>query len=543
MIRLLTCVALFCSLSLAQHQHGSKATQLPVEMYTGLGDIHHPVTTTNPQAQKYFDQGLSLLYGFNHAEATKAFEQASQQDPNLAMAYWGVAIVSGQNYNAPEFPELLKLARENVKKAESLAAKASPAEQQYIAALAKRYSENESDPAKREANYSDAMRGVMESNVDDLDAATLYAESLMNQSPWKLWSKDGKPGPNTERVITILESVIRRNPKHTGANHYYIHAVEASNNPDRALASANRLRDLNLTAGHLVHMPAHIYFRTGDYVSAADTNVVAAKADHDYLERSGIKMGLYPMLYYSHNMHFQALSDAMAGRFENARKASEQLVNHVTPALKDMPMVEGFLPVRTYVLTRFHKWDDVMKIPEPDKGLHLNHAMWQWAQGMAHTAKGDLASADKDLAAVRQARTAVPPDAMVDKNSLATVLTVAENVLAARIATARKDYASAQKFFQTAAHTHDQFNYIEPPEWPFPVNESLGGMLLKAGRPQEAEKAFRDDLERFPRNGRSLFGLMESLKAQGKQEAARLVEMQFRDAWKNADTKLRIDDL
>jgi tetratricopeptide (TPR) repeat protein len=227
----------------AQHQHKAPA-KMPVEMYTGLGGVHHPVSTQNAQAQKYFDQGLALLYGFNHEEAAKAFSAAAKLDSNLAIAHWGVALVNGQNYNAPEFPELLKIAKAELATAQQMSAKASPSEQALIAALAKRYDDSIGDAAAREKAYSDAMGEVSAKFPDDLDVATLYAESLMNQTPWQLWSKDGKPGPNTEKVIGILESVLRRNPQHIGANHYYIHAVEASPNPERGIAAANRLRDL-----------------------------------------------------------------------------------------------------------------------------------------------------------------------------------------------------------------------------------------------------------------------------------------------------------
>lgn len=528
----------FSCIAAAQHQHSTKGMNTPmapVAMYTGLGGIHHPVSTKNAQAQKYFDQGLALLYGFNHDEAAKAFKQAAELDPNLAMAYWGVALVNGMNYNAPEFPDALKVARENLKKAQELAPKATPTEQAYIAALAKRYGDDSPAP-QREAAYSEAMKGVMESNVDDLDAATLYAETLMNLSPWQLW-KDGKPGPNTEQVIAILEGVLRRNPYHTGANHYYIHAVEASNHPERGLVSADRLRDLKLSAGHLVHMPAHIYLRTGDYVQAADTNVVAADADRAYIVRSGMKKGLYPLFYYSHNIHFQALADAMAGRYVNAKRAADLLVKNVTPVLKDLPPVQMFLPTPTYVLVRFNKWDEVSKLPEPDKALLIHHAAWQWAQGMAHVGKGDLHAAESDLAALRAEVDKAPAETMVDKNPLKTVFGVASHYLTARIAEAKKDYVAAQKHYEEAGKIHDTFNYIEPPEWPFPVREALGNMLLASGKPAEAEAAYREDLKRNPRNGRSLYGLMQSLKAQGKDGPAGLVEIEFKAAWKKADTQ------
>lgn len=539
-----TCVVvlLLAGMAAAQHQHQSPAN-LSAEHFTSLGDTHHPVSTRNPEAQQSFDEGLALLYGFNHEEAARAFERAAQQDPNLAMAYWGAALVGGVNYNAPEFPEALKAARANLKKAQSLAPNASPSEQAYIAALARRYDEKTDDVMQRERAYSEAMGDVMERFPDDLDAATLYAESLMNQNPWKLWTNDGKPGPNTEQVIAILESVLRRNPRHLGANHYYIHAVEASPNPERGLPSADRLRDLHLSAGHLVHMPAHIYWRTGDYVSAADVNVVAAKVDRDYLGESADKPGIYAMMYYSHNLHFEALADIMAGRYGSARTAAETLTNHVEPAVKGMPMLEMFLPVKTYVLVRFGKWDDALALAEPDKSLRLHHGTWLWARGLAECAKGDMAAARRDSDALHAAVAAIPPDVIVDKNSLADLLGIADHMLAARIAAAGKDLASAQRHYEQAIAIHDRFNYIEPPEWPFPVRESLGAMLLQAGRPLEAEKVFREDLMRHPRNGRSLFGLRESLKAQNKDEAARLVEMEFKPAWKNADVELNIDEL
>lgn len=535
------CLAVAVS-ALAQHQHSSNAT-LPVEMYTGLGGLHHPVSTKNPQAQKYFDQGLALLYGFNHEEAAKAFGEAAKLDPNLAIAHWGVALVNGQNYNAPEFPELIKLAKQELKVAESLAPKASPSEQALIAALAKRYDESIRDAPSREKAYSEAMGDVSARFPDDLDIATLHAESLMNLTPWQMWTKDGKPGPNTEKVITILESVLRRNPEHIGANHYYIHAVEASNNPQFALAAADRLRDLHLSAGHLVHMPSHIYFRTGDYPSAADVNVAAADVDMSYIMRSGIKPGMYSMMYYSHNLHFLALADSMAGRYASARKAADRLYSHVDPAVKAMPMLEMYLPVKTYVLVRFGKWDEVLAMPEPDSSLPLQHAMWQWGRGIAHVAKGDVAAAEREQKALDAAPALAPAGALVDKTSLATVLSVANHMLAARIASAKGDIASAEKHYVEATKLHDNFNYTEPPEWPFPIRESHGAMLLRVGRPKDAEKLFREDLEKFPRNGRSLYGLMESLKAQGNSAAARLIEMEFKDAWRQSDTPLRIDEL
>lgn len=543
MLRVALSISLLLSVSaLAQHQHQAPSS-VPIQNLTGLGNLHHPVSTKNPEAQKNFDEGLALLYGFNHEEAAKAFSRAAKLDPNLAIAHWGVALVNGQNYNAPEFPELLKIAKAELATAQALAPKASPSEQALIAALSKRYDDSIGDAARREQAYSDTMAQVHEQFPDDLDIATLYAESMMNLTPWQLWSKDGKPGPNTEKIIAVLESVLRRDPQHLGANHYYIHAVEASPHPEYGIPAADRLRALHLSAGHLVHMPGHIYLRTGDYISAAEVNVAAANADMAFIKKSGSASGMYSLMYYSHNLHFLALSDCMAGRYASARSAADRLYAHVAPAVKEMPMVETFLPVKTYVLVRFARWDDVLAMPQPDKSLAFQTAIWHWGRGMSYIAKGDVTSAKHEQDSLQAAINAVPPEALVDKTPVKTVLAVADHMLAARIAGESRDFAAAEKHYVEAAKLHDDFNYTEPPEWPFPVRESLGALLLRAGRPDDAEKAFRDDLERFPRNGRSLFGLVESLKAQGKNDAAQLVDLQFKSAWKLADTKLSVEEL
>jgi tetratricopeptide (TPR) repeat protein len=290
-------------------------------------------------------------------------------------------------------------------------------------------------------------------------------------------------------------------------------------------------------------MPGHIYLRTGDYRSAADVNVAAANVDMNYIQHSGIKPGIYSMMYYSHNLHFLALSDVMAGRYASARAAADKLQAHVGPAVSAMPMIEMFLPVKTYVLVRFGKWDELLAAKEPAQNMHLQNAMWHWGRGMAYAAKNNVSAAETEAKALAEAQASAPKDAKVDKNSLSDVLSVASHMLQARIAGAKGDTEAASKHYEEAAALHDTFNYIEPPEWPFPVREAHGAMLLRAGKAADAEKLFRADLEHFPRNGRSLFGLAESLKAQGNQENARLIEMQFKDAWKQADTKLSVENL
>jgi tetratricopeptide (TPR) repeat protein len=512
-------------------------------VYEGMGNIHHPVTTQSAEAQRFFNQGLALIYAFNHDEAMRSFRRAVALDPQMAMGYWGIALSVGPNYNDPSDPERMKVAYENSQKALSLAAHASDAEQAYIRALAKRYSvDPKADIAKAAQDYANAMREVARQYPDDPDAATLFADSLMNLRPWRLWNQDGTPAPGTEEILTTLEGVIRRFPKHTGANHLYIHAVEASHRPERALASAARLAGLAPAAGHLVHMPTHIYFRTGDFDEAARLNVMAAEADRKYLARSKAE-GMYPMMYYSHNMHFEAYAHSMAGRFTDAMKAARQLEEHAAPHARMMSMVEAFLPTSTYMLVRFRKWDDVMKLPEPAADLLYARANWHYARGMAMAARGDVAAAQKELEAMRTLNAKLPEDFIVAQNPGRTVMRIADNVLAAQIALVKKDFAGAQRMLEEGVRTQDALIYIEPPEWYFPVREALGGALLAAGKNPEAERVFRQDLERNPRNGRSLFGLHEALKRQGRTRAAELVAVELKDNWKGADSPLNLADL
>ncbi|MBI2682562.1 MAG: hypothetical protein HYX26_05000 [Acidobacteriales bacterium] len=527
----------------AQHaNHGGPGGPQAMR-FAGMGAVHHKVSTNNAEAQAYFDQGLALCYGFNHDEAGRSFEKAAELDPDLAMAYWGLAFTLGSNYNMPSFPDREKAAAEAMQKALALAPKASPLEQEYIRALSKRYSKTPQADLKILAMaYSQAMRDLTVKFPDDLDAATLYAESLMNLRPWALWNKDGSSAPGTEIIVRTLESVLKRDPNHLGANHYYIHAVEASYHPERALASAERLSSLAPGAGHLVHMPAHIYSRVGDHDSAARVNVNAAAADEAYLAATHVE-GIYPLMYYNHNLHFLAYANTMAGNYGEAIKAARKLEEKVTPAVKSMPMLEMFLPTQAFVLVRFEKWDEVLKLPKPDASLRYQTGIWHWAQGMAHAGLGHLAEAEKERAALAALIPKIPAEQIVDKSPARAILGIGDSSLAAQLARMRKDYVTAQRRLEMAITLQDNLNYIEPPEWFAWARESLGGVLLAAGRPQEAEAVFRKDLAMNPRNGRSLFGLMESLKAQKRNEDAELLRAQFETAWKNADVKLTAEGL
>src|SRR5678815_3454670 len=331
---------------IAQDHAAHAAKPKPATMMTGLGDLHHPVSTKNADAQAFFDQGLRLIYAFNHDEAARSFQRAADLDPKLAMAYWGIAEAVGPNYNDPASEERFKQAHEAIQKAVDLSAGASPAEQDYIKAMAKRFpADPKADLRKAAEEYRDAMREVAKQYPDDLDASTLFAEAGMNLHPWGLWMQDGTPREGTEEIVTTLEGVIKRDPNHMGAVHYYIHAVEASNTPERALAGANRLAAMAPAAGHLVHMPAHVYIRTGDYAAAVDTNEKAAAADRDYMKASGGQPNMYSLMYYSHNLHFIAIAGSINGEYAQSKKAADMLAANVVQHVKDMPPLEAFLAV------------------------------------------------------------------------------------------------------------------------------------------------------------------------------------------------------
>ena len=531
--------------AVSAQEHSSMQQSKPATLMTGLGDLHHPVSTTNAEAQQFFDQGLRLIYAFNHDEAARSFTRATQLDPKLAIAYWGIAEAVGPNYNDPASDERFKEAHAAIQKAVDLSANASPSERAYIQAMALRFpAEPNPDRRKSAEAYHDAMRQVVKQYPDDLDAATLFAESGMNLHPWGLWHPDGTPEAGTEEIVATLESVIRRDPNHMGAVHYYIHAVEASPNPERALAGANRLASLAPAAGHIVHMPAHVYIRTGDYEAAVKTNEKAADADRAYIKASGV-MGIYPMMYYSHNLHFIAMCSAMDGNYAEAKQNADMLAAHVGPAVKDMPPLEGFMTIPMAVEIRFHRWNDILKMPQPDPNMKTTTVFWHFARGMALASTGKVSDAEAEYKIVSDAEAATPPDvvfAMPVNNKAKDIMKIAKDVLGAKIAMARKDNAVAIGMLTAAVAVQDSLKYGEPPDWFFPVRESLGAALLMNGDAAGAEKVFRADLDRNPRNPRSLFGLREALKAQGKDYDAGFVQKQFEASWKGTD-ELKMDDL
>jgi tetratricopeptide (TPR) repeat protein len=535
--------------ALAQHEHHPASGAKPASLIPGLGEVNHPVTTSNAEAQRFFDQGLALVYGFNHEEAVRAFKRAAELDPSLAMAHWGVALALGPNINMPMDAEHHKLAYEAVQKALSLASKASERERAYIEALSKRYSNApNADVMKLSVAYKDAMKEVMKRYPDDLDAATLYAESLMDLRPWNFWGPDGKPNEGTEEMVAVLESVLKRNPDHIGANHYYIHAVEASLHPEWALPAAQKLKSLAPAAGHLVHMPAHIDMRVGNYEAAARSNAYAAVADEELFKISG-KQGMYPAMYYTHNLHFLAIAHSFQGRYDDAIKAAARVDAHLAPYFKDssaaaqmLGMLDVFTPTSILINVRFHRWDDILKTAAPDRRLPGTTGIWHFGRGLALAAAGKIDGAESELNALVALEKGLSPDAPFGINKASNILKIAEHMLAARIGVAKNDRKAAIELLKKAVEVEDALSYNEPADWYIPAREALGAVLISDGNYVEAERVFRADLVKNPRSGRSLFGLAESLKAQGKTAAAAFVQKEIDAAWKNADVRLRIQD-
>jgi tetratricopeptide (TPR) repeat protein len=545
-----TLLALGCRAPAPQNTSADATTSTPSVPSTGIlpgvGAHHHPIATTNPDAQKFFDQGMALVFGFNHEEATRSFQRAAELDPRAPMPHWGIAWSVGPNYNLDIDDPRAKRAFEAIDTATKLSVNGSPVERDYVAAMAVRYS---SDPkADRPAlarRYSQAMADLVRRYPEDLDAATLYAESLMNLRPWKLWTLDGKPAEDTPRILATLESVMKRAPNHMGANHYYIHAVEASTSPERALPSAARLETLAPAAGHLVHMPAHVYARTGDHAAAARANLAGANADRAYLKELPPDT-FYGMAYYSHNLHFLADSHMMQGRFGEAQQAATELSERLLPHAEMMPMIESMAVSPLNVLMRFGRHEEVLKQAAPPENRPVMVAWWHFARGVAYARLQRVEEAEKERAQLRDTASRIPDSALFGGTGLEsarTVVTIAGVVLDARIAEARRQDDAAIAAWTSATAAVDRLPYDEPPVWFYPVRESLGAALLRAGRSAEAERVFREDLVRHPRNARSLLGLHEALAQQKKDTDAAWIDTQFREAWKNADSKVAVDDL
>lgn len=506
-----------------------------------LGNHSFKVTTTSEQAQRYINQGVILAYGFNHAEAARAFAEAARLDPGCAMAYWGHALVLGPNINAPMNPADEPKAHELAKKAMALKQNATPRERAYIEAIAARYTGRPEDRMVADRAFAEAMRRVVEAYPDDLDAATIYAEALMDLRPWNYWTRDGKPYPETETIIPALQSVIARNPNHPGAVHYWIHVWEPTDTPERAEAEADRLLTIAPGAGHLVHMSGHIYARVGRYADVVKANKLAIDADVDYITQCRAQ-GIYPLTYYPHNLHFLWMGATMTGQSRLAMDAANNTSKAIPPdALKEMPFLQGFLAVPYWTKVRFGIWDEILAEKDPAHKTLFLRGVRHYARANAFLGKGRLKDADREL---KQLQSIVTDPALAKEpasfspNTADRILRIASETVAGEIAGRKGDIDRALLHLERAVRFQDGLIYTEPPDWHAPVRLTLGAVLLEAGRPAEAEVVYWEDLRQNPENGWALFGLMKSLRAQGRSDEASEVEKRFRIAWADADVAL-----
>jgi tetratricopeptide (TPR) repeat protein len=512
-------------------------------LFDGLGDTHRAITTSSAEAQAYFDQGIRLIWAFNHDEATRSFAKAAELDSNCASCFWGVALTVGPNYNLPFLSaERAKIAFQALRLARENASRTAPVEQALIAALSKRYPNDRPLDSQSVipilSTYAEAMKSVAERFPTDLDVQTWYAESLMNLHAWKLWGADGTPAPGTEQIVAILQAVLARDPRHIGANHYLVHAVEAGPHPEIGLSAAARLEDLAPAAGHLVHMPAHIYQRLGRYEYAAQANRNGAQDDAAYTTRTR-PLDYYPVMYTAHNYQFLVYSAAMEGRkaetvaaADNSRKvASDEM-------LLEMPGTDWYVAESYVGRVRFGMWDELLALPRPNPELVGLTGGFLFGRGVALAATGHVDEARVILGDLQKLAASVPADAIAGQNAVKDVLAIAIPILQGRIAGAEHRSSEAVSLLRQAVAAEDRLAYDEPKDWLFPARHLLGAELLRAGKAAEAERVYREDLRQNPANGWSLFGLSAALKAQGKTAESIRVRRQFADAWKHSDITL-----
>jgi len=526
------------------HEHEAPDTR-PVSLVQGIGNSSHAIRTTSPEAQKYFNQGLDYIWAFNHDEARRSFQKAADLDPTAAMPLWGVALAVGPNYND------IDIGHQRAQQAMDALAKAQPlaktgAERDYIAALSTRYSGTGDKIVVCGPEYAEAMKSLAQKYPADLDASTLYAEALMDLNPWKLWNADGSAAPHTDEIVSTLQAVLRKDPHHVGANHLLIHATEASPHPELALASAKFLEDATPAAGHLVHMPAHTYQRTGNFDGSVQANKRAVAADEAYFKSQHLETvtNMYYNMYYVHNIHFLAASCAMEGNNACTQKAAAELVAQVIPATKEHPETEWFTPTQPWMLTRFQQWKTILASPMPEPRFKTLTAFWHYARGSAFAAQNQLDEAQKERTLLAQYIDTLPADAVADfMNPAKSVLQLSLDVLDARILESEGELPEAIDVWKKAVALNDTLLYNEPADWYYPVRESLGGAYLREHQPTEAEAVFAQDLKINPGNGRSLYGLWQAQLAQKKNAEATKTKAEFEKAWKHADTKLSVATL
>ena len=509
-------------------------------LFDGLGPRSRRVTTTSADAQRYFDQGLKFLYAFNHDEAIRSFRQAATLDPACAMAWWGIAYACGPHINNSSVDEAH--AREGsgaLAQARERSAGASPVERALIDALTKRYADPQpADRGPLDRAFADAMRAVWEANPGDADVGALYAEARMDLRPWDLWTHDGQPQPGTDEILGVLRAVIAREPDHPLALHLSIHALEASPHPERADAAADRLRDLQPGLAHLVHMPSHIDVRRGRWEEAERANEKAIAADEAY-RRVRPNQGFY-RIYMLHNRHMLAFAAVMRGESGRAIRAIDEMIAAVPPdwARQNATLADGALAMPLELRMRFGRWEEVLAAPEPDAIFPTARAFRHAVRGSALAATGKVAEARTELGAFLEAKKRVPDSAVIVVNKAVDVLGVAEHLLTGEILYREGKPDEAFAALREAVRREDALRYAEPPDWIIPVRHALGAALMQSGRYGEAERVYRDDLERHPENGWSLFGLARSLELQGKADEAERVRARFEKAWSGADVKL-----
>src|SRR5262245_9421990 len=511
-----------------------------IRLLDGLGDHHRPITTGSPEAQRYFDQGLALVYAFNHEAAERSFREAARLDPGCASCWWGVALALGPNINAPMGPDAAREAWAAVERGRALAAGASPVEQALIEAVAQRYAADPGagDRAALDRAFADAMSEVARRHPEDTDVAALAAEALLDLSPWEYWISASEPKQATREALALLEGALARDPSHIGAHHYLIHAYE-EHHPEQALAAAERLAALAPGSGHLVHMPSHIFWRVGRYEDAIEINRRAAGVDEATFAWCG-RRGIYPMVYYAHNIHFLYAAASAGGQSDLALSSARRLVAEVgDEALQAFPPAEEYVVMPTFALLRFGRYDAVLGEPAPPPGRRYATGIWHYARGVAHARRGDAAAADSELTALRAVAAEPALASLAFSNVPASrYLALAEGHLAAEIAAARGQTDEAAAVLEAAIELQDGMQYTEPPRWWMPLRQALGAVLLDAGRAEAAEAVYREDLRRVPRNGWSLYGLARSLAARGQEGEAAAVETGFHNAWARADVKL-----
>jgi len=512
-------------------------------LFNNLGTLHFPITTRSELAQKYFNQGIILAYGFNHEEAFRSFEEVARLDSNCAMAYWGMAYVLGPNINLPMDAGVVHTAYEAIHKAILLLDDETQKEKDFVMALSERYSsEAMEDRTPLDQAYSDAMRNLSSKYPDDLDASTMFAESIMDLHPWDYWLKDGTAQPWTPDLLAVLESVIEKNPDHHGANHLYIHVVEASKNPYRGLPSANKLRFLAPGAGHLVHMPAHIYIRTGKYHEGSLANIRAVKSDEEYINQCN-QQGFYPLSYYPHNYHFLWATATLEGDSKTAIDAALKTSQKPPDSLMDVcgyQTLQHFAAIPLYAFVTFGKWDEIINYERPSEERPYILAVWHYARSMAFIAKENLAEAEKEIVELERYRTNQSVEELLiwGFNSAGILVNIAAEVARGELEAKRKNYSDAISHLKKAVEYKYSLRYDEPPTWFYPCRQNLGAVLIEAGKYKEAEKVYRENLEEIPDNGWGLFGLHQALLKQGKTDEAAEVEKKFNEAWKYSDIDL-----